>query len=178
MCELDLGTCKMLVAVPVTHLEEAAEHQMQALLTVLLCRCGPCKVMLPHLEQMSGELGESVKMVKFNCSKENKELGKELGIRVAPTFQLYRQSKKVRNETLCLGSPTGLGVAWVTKQLQGKLLGAAFVQLHTRGCAQTALASAFSASGTLSCTLTQLTLVCVCRSRRCLAPRWTRSRRS
>ena len=53
-------------------------------------------MMLPHLEQMAGELGETVKVVKFNCSKENKELGKELGIRVAPTFHLYKQSKKVR----------------------------------------------------------------------------------
>ena len=51
--------------------------------------------MLPHLEQMAGELGDSVKVVKFNCSKANKELGKELGIRVAPTFHLYKQSKKV-----------------------------------------------------------------------------------
>ena len=40
--------------------------------------------MLPHLEQMSQELGDSVKLVKFNCSKENKDLGKSLGIRVAP----------------------------------------------------------------------------------------------
>ena len=61
-----------------------------------LGRCGPCKVMLPHLEQMSQELGDSVKLVKFNCSKENKDLGKSLGIRVAPTFHLYRKSEKVR----------------------------------------------------------------------------------
>ena len=52
--------------------------------------------MLPHLEQMAGELGDQVKMVKFNCSKENKELGKQLGIRVAPTFHLYKNSDKVR----------------------------------------------------------------------------------
>ena len=52
--------------------------------------------MLPHLEQMSQELGDSVKVVKFNCSKENKDLGKSLGIRVAPTFHLYRKSEKVR----------------------------------------------------------------------------------
>ena len=28
---------------------------------------------------------------KFNCNKENKELGKKLEIRVAPTFHLYRK---------------------------------------------------------------------------------------
>ena len=69
-------------------------------------RCGPCKVMLPHLEQMSQELGETVKVVKFNCSKENKDLGKSLGIRVAPTFHLYRKSEKVQTH-LQAGSTGG-----------------------------------------------------------------------
>lgn len=57
--------------------------------------CGPCKVMLPHLEQLSGELGDTAKVVKFNCNKDNKEMGKELGIKVAPTFHLYKKSNKV-----------------------------------------------------------------------------------
>ena len=51
--------------------------------------------MLPLLVQMAGELKDSVKMVKFNCNKENKQLGKELGIRVAPTFHLYKKGNKV-----------------------------------------------------------------------------------
>lgn len=58
-------------------------------------RCGPCKVMLPHLVQMAGELGDSVHVVKFNCNKDNKQMGKELGIRVAPTFHLYKKKEKV-----------------------------------------------------------------------------------
>lgn len=64
--------------------------------------------MLPHLEQMSQELGESVKVVKFNCSKENKDLGKSLGIRVAPTFHLYRKSEKVQTAVglvHCMNTP-------------------------------------------------------------------------
>lgn len=50
--------------------------------------------MLPHLEQLSGELGDTAKVVKFNCNKDNKEMGKELGIKVAPTFHLYKKSNK------------------------------------------------------------------------------------
>ena len=56
---------------------EVTLHQIQAtrwLQEEHLRRCGPCKVMLPHLEQKAGELGETVKVVKFNCSKEDKEL--------------------------------------------------------------------------------------------------------
>ena len=51
--------------------------------------------MLPLLVQMAGELQDKVNMVKFNCNKDNKEMGKELGIRVAPTFHLYKKGEKV-----------------------------------------------------------------------------------
>ncbi|KAK9827889.1 hypothetical protein WJX74_007961 [Apatococcus lobatus] len=61
--------------------------------------CGPCKVMLPELEKMAQEKGEKAKFVKFNCNAHNKELGQQLGIRVAPTFQLYKNSKKVAEMT-------------------------------------------------------------------------------
>jgi thioredoxin 1 len=33
--------------------------------------------------------------VTFSCNKENKDLGKALAIRVAPTFHLYRNSKQL-----------------------------------------------------------------------------------
>lgn len=55
--------------------------------------------MLPLLEQMNGELSGKVHMVKFNCNKGNKELGKELGIKVAPTFHLYKKGQKVGGTT-------------------------------------------------------------------------------
>ena len=61
----------------------------------LLCRCGPCKLMLPLLEQLAVELAGKAEIVKFNCNKHNKELGQSLGIKVAPTFHLYRDEKQV-----------------------------------------------------------------------------------
>ena len=60
-----------------------------------LCRCGPCKVMLPKLEEMAQELKEEVDIVKVNCNAANKSIGKELNIRVAPTFHLYKNNNKV-----------------------------------------------------------------------------------
>ncbi len=36
-----------------------------------------------------------MRFVKVNCNKTNKELGIALGIKVAPTFHLYRNSTKV-----------------------------------------------------------------------------------
>lgn len=51
--------------------------------------------MLPVLEDMAQELKENVDIVKFNCNAANKEIGKELNIRVAPTFHLYKNNNKV-----------------------------------------------------------------------------------
>ena len=67
--------------------------QQRALLSE--CRCGPCKLMLPVLEKMAVDLSGKVDIVKFNCNKKNKELGQSLGIKVAPTFHVYRDTKQV-----------------------------------------------------------------------------------
>ncbi len=36
---------------------------------------------------------------KLNCNKHNKSLGVELGVKVAPTFQLYKNNVKVAEMT-------------------------------------------------------------------------------
>ena len=58
------------------------------------CRCGPCKVMLPLLVKLQEEQPD-IKVYKLNCNKKNKELGVKLGVKVAPTFQLYKNKNKV-----------------------------------------------------------------------------------
>lgn len=58
------------------------------------CRCGPCKVMLPLLVKLQEEQPD-IKVYKLNCNKKNKELGMKLNVKVAPTFQLYKNSNKV-----------------------------------------------------------------------------------
>jgi len=60
--------------------------------------CGPCKMIYPQLVSMNSEM-QDVEIVKFNCNKYNKDLGKELGIRVAPTFHLYKGGSKVAEMT-------------------------------------------------------------------------------
>ena len=52
----------------------------------------------PTLVEMNSQMSD-VDIVKFNCNKYNKELGKELGIRVAPTFHLYKAGSKVAEMT-------------------------------------------------------------------------------
>ena len=52
--------------------------------------------MVPLLAEFNQELGDKAEVVKFNCNKDNKELGVSLGIKVAPTFHLYRGETQVR----------------------------------------------------------------------------------
>ncbi len=58
-------------------------------------RCGPCKMILPQLVVMAREMEGRAHIVKFNCNKYNKELGISLGIKVAPTFLLYKNGEQV-----------------------------------------------------------------------------------
>lgn len=60
--------------------------------------CGPCKLIYPELVKLSQDRTD-VRFVKVNCNKANKELGMALGIKVAPTFHLYRNSTKVADMT-------------------------------------------------------------------------------
>lgn len=61
--------------------------------------CGPCKLIYPQLVQLSAELEPAATIVKFNCNQHNKELAKTLGIKVAPTFHLYKHGQKVADMT-------------------------------------------------------------------------------
>lgn len=57
--------------------------------------CGPCKLMMPKLAAMSAARGGKMVAVKFECNAANKEVGKELGIKSVPTFQLWKGGEKV-----------------------------------------------------------------------------------
>jgi thioredoxin 1 len=57
-------------------------------------------MILPQLVEMAEELKDRARIVKFNCNKYNKDLGISLGIKVAPTFLLYKRGEQV---TCCPG---------------------------------------------------------------------------
>ena len=71
-------------------------YSANADLRALNRRCGPCKLILPQLVEMAKELQGKAILAKFNCNKYNKELGISLGIKVAPTFLLYKDGEQVR----------------------------------------------------------------------------------
>jgi hypothetical protein len=46
--------------------------------------------MMPKLAAMSAARGGKMIAVKFECNAANKDIGKELGIKSVPTFQLWK----------------------------------------------------------------------------------------
>lgn len=56
--------------------------------------CGPCKALGPKLEEIAGELGGKVKIVKLNVD-ENPTMPAKYGVRGIPTMILFKDGKEV-----------------------------------------------------------------------------------
>lgn len=54
--------------------------------------CGPCRMVAPILDEVSGELGEKIKIVKLNVD-ENPETASKYGIMSIPTLLLFKDGK-------------------------------------------------------------------------------------
>ena len=51
--------------------------------------CGPCKAIAPILDELSIELGDSVKICKVNIDN-NSEIASKYGIRAIPTILIFK----------------------------------------------------------------------------------------
>ncbi|WP_127090815.1 thioredoxin [Aquabacter cavernae] len=54
--------------------------------------CGPCRMVAPILDEVSGELGDKIKIVKLNVD-ENPETASKYGIMSIPTLLLFKDGK-------------------------------------------------------------------------------------
>jgi len=56
--------------------------------------CGPCKMIAPALEELSGEFDGQVKIAKVNID-ENPQIAAQYGIRSIPTLYLFKGGEVV-----------------------------------------------------------------------------------
>ena len=54
--------------------------------------CGPCKMIGPSLEELSGELAGKVTITKLNID-ENPELAAQFGVRSIPTLMIFKDGQ-------------------------------------------------------------------------------------
>jgi len=56
--------------------------------------CGPCKAMMPHMETLSKEYGDKLKVVKIEADK-NPSISNSYGVTGIPTIILFKDGKMV-----------------------------------------------------------------------------------
>ncbi|MEC0093030.1 thiol reductase thioredoxin [Paenibacillus macquariensis subsp. defensor] len=56
--------------------------------------CGPCKMIAPILDELSSELGDSVKIAKVNVD-ENPETASRFGVMSIPTLIVFKDGQPV-----------------------------------------------------------------------------------
>ena len=56
--------------------------------------CGPCKMMLPIMEELKSELEGSAKVLKFDVD-ENQEISSAYGVRTLPAFFVFKDGDVV-----------------------------------------------------------------------------------
>ena len=58
--------------------------------------CGPCKSLAPKLEEIAGEMGGKVKIVKLDIDS-NREVTEKFGVRGIPTLILFKGGQQVNH---------------------------------------------------------------------------------
>lgn len=54
--------------------------------------CGPCKVQSPILQEIAGELGERVRVIKIDVD-QNQEIANRYQIRSVPTLMIFKNGE-------------------------------------------------------------------------------------
>ncbi len=54
--------------------------------------CGPCKMIGPHLEEISNEMSDTVKVAKLNID-DNPDLAAKYGVRSIPTLVMFKNGE-------------------------------------------------------------------------------------
>ncbi len=76
--------------------EEVLKNKMPVLVDFWAPWCMPCRMMAPILEELIDEIGDKVKIVKFNTEEvDNQELAIKYQIQSIPNLKIFKEGKVV-----------------------------------------------------------------------------------
>lgn len=75
--------------------------------------CGPCKTLMPIVEEIAAEIGDKIKIVKVNID-ESPEAPTKYGVRGIPTLMVFKGGKVV--DTRVGGMPKSQLREWLEGQ--------------------------------------------------------------
>ncbi len=76
--------------------------------------CGPCKSLMPVIEELASEIGDKVKVVKIDI-EEAPEAPTKYGVRGVPTLMIFKDGKVV--DTRVGGLPKAQLSNWINQNI-------------------------------------------------------------
>ena len=76
--------------------------------------CGPCKMIAPYLENVDGELGQQIQVVKVNID-DNPLTPTKYGVRGIPTLMIFKDGAVTATKVGAL--PKGKLMEWVQENV-------------------------------------------------------------
>lgn len=74
--------------------QEVVKHNGPVIVDFWAEWCGPCRQMIPVLEEISKNFGDKVKICKINVD-ESPKVASDFGIRSIPTLYLFKNGKQI-----------------------------------------------------------------------------------